>query len=100
MQSIAIRGTGEYMKMKVYEDVTGWVTTTYVWMAYMFADDAHRNYKAVWDTAKPIWKIKKTVEIVTGWITDTETFYPVDANWDPVMDAVLIWDNFLTYTYL
>jgi len=100
MQSIAIRGMWEYMKMKIHEVVSWWTTTTYVWTAFMFHTDEHRNYKSAWDTAKPIWKIKKTVETVSWWDTDTDTFFPLDSNWKPTNEAVLIWDDVLSYTYL
>ena len=100
MQSIAIRGMWEYMKMKVYEEVVWSTTTTYVWMAYMDHPDDHRNYKSAADTAKPIWRIKKTVETVTWWVTETETFMPVDSSWRGTANATMIWDDFLTYTYL
>lgn len=63
---------------------------TYIWLTpYKKCEDKY--YWWEWDTAKPIWKIKKIVE--EDWIT--EFFYP---NWDH--HNIFVWDNRDTYDYV
>ncbi len=99
MQSIAIRGTGEYMKMLVKEEIVWGVTTTYVGVALYWSNNENLNYKESTDTSKPIWKIKKTIETIVWGVTDTETFFPI-IDGKLCKETLATWDDILTYTYL
>jgi len=96
---MAIHGMWENMKQMIYEEVVWWVTTTYIWLAYMFSDRENLNYRAASDKWRAIWKIKKTIETVTWWVTVTETFFPVIGS-EVIRGTELVWDDILTYTYL
>lgn len=68
---------------------------TYIWLAD-YADALNPKwYSSNADKARPIWKIKKMVEITVGSVKVTETFYPNAS----IVDN-FVWDDRASLTYV